>query len=208
MYSPGSNLRVIALPFVASGKSVVSTQNLSYTWKRNGDAVPEQSGKGRNVLTFEGDQLLDSERVEVTVLSGGVAVGRADITIPEVNPQVLLYDKDPLRGELTERALPAQFTLNTNEITLQAEPYYFSKSSVASDKLGYSWTLNGQDTAGPQSAQGLLTLRQTGQGAGSAVVSVSLQNNEESRFFQQAKQALQITFGQTGGNALSSFLGI
>ncbi len=208
LYSAGSNVKVVALPFVVSGKSTIPSSQLSFQWKHNNQPVPEASGKGRNVFIFTGDQLQDSEDVSVDVRAENLTAGHADMHIPAVRPGILLYDRDPLRGEITERALPPQFTLSSSEITLQAEPYFFSNSSVASGKLGFSWTLNDTDTVGPDSGHGFLTLRQTGQGAGSAIVGVAVQNLEREKFIQEARQTLQLTFGQSGGNALSTFLGI
>jgi len=207
LYSAGSPLKVVALPFVMSGTSLVPIERLSFQWSRKGDPVPEQSGSGKNVFSFTGDQLQLVEEVSVNVLLQDRKVGYAEIRIPAVEPQVLLYSRDPLRGALTEKALPVNFSLGGNEVTLQAEPYFFSNKAVSAGKLTYSWTLNGRETAGPESAKGLLTLRQTGQGSGEAVIGVEVQNTDDTSFVQVARQALQITFGQSG-NAISNFLGL
>lgn len=208
LYTPGSPLRVVAVPFVASGKSLVPTSKLSFQWTRNDNLVPEQSGTGKNVFAFSGDQLLGAETVSVDVILSGTKVGHTEITIPASQPMVLLYDRDPLRGELLERALPASFTLHTSEITFQAEPYYFANASVAAGKVQYTWTLNGQEMTGPDSARGLLTLRQTGQGTSAATIGITAQNTDESNYFQTADESLQMTFGQSTSNAISTFLGI
>ena len=162
----------------------------------------------RNVFSFNGDQLLGSENVSVDVLLSGVKVGHSSISVQANSPQVILYDNDPLRGEILERALPATFNFSSSQLTLQAEPYFFSNSSVSAGKIQYTWTVNGQETTGPSSAQGILSLRQTGAGTGSATVGVTAQNTDNSAYFQSASQALQLTFGQSTGNALSSFLGL
>ncbi len=208
LYSAGSQLKIVAIPFVVSGSSLVGSDRLSFQWTHNDNKAPSQSGLGKNVLVLTGDQLQGSERLALDVIYKGVKVGHAEIAVPAVDPQVLMYDRDPLRGELAERALPATFNLNTNELTLQAEPYFFANKSVSAGKLSYSWTINGQDTLGPDSARGLLTLRQSGQGSGGAVVGVSVQNLDDDKLVQSARQALQITFGDSTGNSISSFLGL
>ena len=208
LYTPGAPLKIVAIPFVVSGKALVPASKLSFQWTRNDNFVPGASGTGKNVFSFNGDQLLGSENVSVDVLLSGVKVGHSSISVQANSPQVILYDNDPLRGEILERALPATFNFSSSQLTLQAEPYFFSNSSVSAGKIQYTWTVNGQETTGPSSAQGILSLRQTGAGTGSATVGVTAQNTDNSAYFQSASQALQLTFGQAAGNALSSFLGL
>ncbi len=208
LYTSGSQIKVVAVPFVVSGHGLVPASQLSFQWRRNDDLVPEQSGMGKNVFVFNGNQLLGAEQVAVNVFLGTTEVNHTEISIPASNPMVLLYDRDPLRGELLERALPSSASFGANEITLQAEPYYFAHSSVVAGALQYTWTLNGQETTGPDSAKGVLTLRQTGQGTGSATVGINVQNTNDMDFFQTADESIQMTFGQTTRNIISTFLGI
>ena len=115
----------------------------------------------------------------------------------------MLYDKDPLRGLSFDSALPAAISLNSKQLTIQAVPYFFSNSSLANGALTYAWTLNGNDTTGPNSAQGELSLLATGSGSGSATVGVTLQNNDTDKLVQAANAALQIIFGtQSSGGGL------
>ena len=208
LYTSGSPLKIVAIPFVVSGKMILAADKLSFQWSRGDTLVPDQSGVGKEVFSFTGDQLRPGEDIKLDVLFRGLKVGHAETTVPAASPQVLLYDRDPLRGEILEEALPSVFSLSVNEITLKAEPYLFSNKAVVAGKITYSWTLNNQDTTGPESARGLLTLRQKGQGAGSGIIGVTAQNTDDDAFVQTAKQALELTFGQTGGDAISTFLGL
>ena len=208
LYSAGSHLRVVAFPTVVSGKTLLGVDKLSFQWKQGGSAAPQSSGLGRNVFSFDGDQLHSGEDIAVDVFFNGKKVGHGEISIPATNPQVVLYDKDPLRGELLDGALGSSLSLGQSEITLQAQPYYFSTGSVQNGSLTYAWTLGGQEATGPDSARGILTLRQTGQGAGAAAVGVSIQNTDSSKLIQAAQTALQITFGQNTGSLFSSLFGL
>jgi hypothetical protein len=100
---------------------------------------------------FTGDGLQTNESIRVDVYLNGTKVGSGDVVIPATSPGVVLYKQDPLRGMLLDVALPTNFNLNANEITLKAEPYYFTNSSLTKRTLLYSWTLNGNDTSGPDS---------------------------------------------------------
>ena len=204
LYSAGSNLKVVAFPIVFVNGSRVAPGSLSMQWSRNDELVPNQSGLGRTVFSFTGDQLQPQESVAVDVYYGASKLAQGEITIPVSQPSVLLYNKDPLRGVLFDTALPSAISLSSKELTIQAAPYFFANSSLKSGALVYSWTLNGEAASGPESAKGRLTLRQAGRGQGAATVGVTLQNNDSDKLVQAAQAALQIVFGQ----AQSSLFGL
>lgn len=206
LYSPGSTLRVVAFPTVITKGARVAAQSLSYQWSLNGTPNTSLSGLGKFAISFKGDQLQNGEAVSVDVYLGSAKVGHGELVVPSSNPQILFYAKDPLRGVLWEQALPQNIQLNSKEFTVKAQPYYFASESAKS-ALSYSWTLNDQETTGPYAAQGELTLRQTGEGQGSAALGLSIQNNNTDQFVQAASVALQLIFGKQT-SALSSFFGL
>lgn len=208
LYSAGSSIKVVALPTIASGKSIVSSSKLSFQWYRKDTIDTRASGLGKNVYTFNGDGIQTSEDVRVDVYLNGSKVGSGEVLIPATNPGVVLYSQDPLRGELLDVALPTKFNLNANEITLRAEPYYFANSSMRTGSLAYTWTLNGTETTGPDAGRGLLTLRQTGSGSGSAQVGISVQNIDADKFTQVAQSLVGIVFGQGSGTSFTSLFGL
>lgn len=207
LYSAGSPLRVLALPVVYSGPSRIAASALSYRWSLNDEPLVEQSGLGRSTVSFAGDQLRDAEGVSVDVYYGNAKVAYGSVVIPAATPALVLYQRDPLRGLMLDAAFPPVINLLTSEITLQAEPFYFSRIDRAGGSLVYAWQLNGQDAAGPDAANGVLTLRQTGSGQGSAAVGVSLQNYGQDTFVQQAETALQLVFGASG-SLLNNLFGL
>lgn len=202
LYSGGSTLRVVAFPsIVVKGKGLPSN-SLSFQWTVNDSPAPQQSGLGQNSLVFAGDELQQQEDVAVTVYYGASKVGFGEVIIPATAPQILVYDKDPLRGLLLDTALPSALSLSAKEFTIQAVPYFFANSSLLSGAAAYAWTLNNEDTTGPNAAKGQLTLRQTGSGTGAAVVGITIQNSDSDKLVQAAQTALQIVFGQSGGPSL------
>lgn len=206
LMSPGATARVAAFPVAYEGGRAVSPSQLSYQWKVNDQAVPEQSGLGRNSFVLSSNWLHTSETVSVDVVDGNTTLGSASMNVPATAPFIDLYPVDPLRGTLYDFALAGSIRMTAAEETLQAEPFYFSPESFSNGKLAYAWQLNGNDTTGPNAAQGELTLRQTG-GAGSANVSVSLQNTDSTKLLQQASREVSLSFGGTG-NLLNSLFGI
>jgi hypothetical protein len=203
LYSAGAQVKVVATPQVISNGSFVSQNSLSFQWKTNGDPAVAQSGLGKNVFTFTGNQLRSGETVSVDVYLGGSAVGTGSVFIPAVAPELLVYVQDPLRGVLYDQALPAAVSLAGKEVTLKAEPYYFSTESLASGALSYTWSLNSQTVTGPDSARGMLTLRQTGSGGGEGILDIALQNADASKLLQAASARLRLIFGASSAGASS-----
>ena len=206
LYSAGSPLKVVAFPTVVVNGSRLPVSSLSFQWSRNNTPVPSASGTGRNTFSFNGDQLQNGENVAVDVYYGASKLGRGEVVIPAVDPQILLYVQDPLRGRLYDMALPNAISLTAKEISIVAAPYYFANKSLQSNGTTYTWMLNNNEITGPKSAVGLLTLRQTGSGGGSGVLNVSLQNNDSDKLVQAAETALQIVFGKTSNT--SSLFGL
>jgi hypothetical protein len=206
LYSGGSNLKVVAFPSIVVGGKSVSSNNLSFQWTVNDTPAPQQSGLGQNSISFPGDQLQQGEDVAVAVYYGPTQVGFGEVFVPASTPLILMYDKDPLRGLLLDNALPSALSLSAKEFTIQAVPYYFANSSLQSGAAAYAWTLNNEDTTGPNATKGQLTLRQTGSGTGSAVIGVTIQNSDTDKLVQAAQTALQIVFG--GSSSGSSLFGL
>jgi len=205
LYSGGSNLKVVAFPAIVVNNKAISPQNLSYQWAVNDVPAPQLSGLGRTAILFSGDQLQKTEDVSVVINYGNDQVGQGEVVIPASTPQLLFYAKDPLRGLLLDTALPSGVSLAAKEFTIQAMPYYFATQSLANGAATYEWTLNGDETTGPNAAQGLLTLRQTGTGTGSAVIGAIMQNSDGNKLVQAAQNALQIVFGQSQSSGSSLF---
>ena len=207
LYTAGSRLKIVAFPTVVLQGSRIANSAISFQWRQNDALVPEQSGLGKNTFTVYGDQLQTGEDISVELYINGVKVGRGEIFIPAVEAQTVVYSRDPLRGLVLDQALFGNVNLLGKEVTLQAEPFFFAKTSKNRGLLSYDWRLNDTEATGPDSQRGLLTLRQTGSGSGFAAVGVTLQNTDAERFIQSADTTLGITFGQPS-SLISNLFGL
>lgn len=205
LYSAGSGLKVVAFPVVYSGASRVAANALSYQWYRNEEPLTAQSGLGKFVLTFVGDQLLNAEVVTVDVYYGTNKVARGEVVVAPVDPFIALYERSAVRGPLYDAAFPQNIQLYEQEISVQAEPFYFSSTAKKNGVLQYSWTLNDTPVEGPDSARGVLTLRQAGSGAGQTALSVAIQNGNGSQLVQQASALVRLVFGAQNTGGLNLF---
>lgn len=200
LYSAGSAFKVAAFPTVVVNGSRVAAQSLSYQWTRKDQALPALSGLGRNTLSLDGDQLQAGEDITVSVYFGSNLVARGGVAIPASRPELRLYERNSLRGILYDKALPQGIALEDKEITIAAQPYYFSNRSLSAGLLKYDWLLDSNEITGPDSGRGLLTLRQTGNGAGQSILSATLQNNVDDQLVQSAETFVTILFGGQGSS--------
>lgn len=162
------DVRVVAIANIRTSKGVqINPAELSYAWTVDGVQMANFSGIGKDSIMVASPLQYRSRTVSVTVQSqDGTLVGGASIDLQTSEPKILVYVADPLLGILFNHALSGTYALSGTESTLYAAPY-----SLASNVSGASlqWFVNG---TAAQTGQ-LLTVRPTGQGAGSANISVT-----------------------------------
>ena len=185
--SAGSAVRLIALPslYTAQG-ALASPDSILYTWNVGGRMV--NAGPGQN--TVETVMPLGGPlTVEVTAeAQDGSARHTILQEIAPVEPLALFYEDNPLHG-LAQNALPAQFTLLEDEISIRAEPYFVSRTIF--NNARYEWSINNAPVQNPNADPQTLTLRKTG-GSGSARVGFSIRNL--SSLLQAATGAFTVYF--------------
>ncbi|MEX0934049.1 MAG: hypothetical protein WD003_02205 [Candidatus Paceibacterota bacterium] len=183
---------VTALPwFSVDGVSFLNPQGLVYTWSRNGRVLGSLSGFGKQTLTITGPSLFQEMDLSVAISSfGGSLRGEASLTLSPQEPEIFFYEKHPLRGVLSERALGGEYSFFPDEITLHAEPYFFSQEDVGSN-LVFTWLLNGKEITGALGQE--ITLRKPEE-AGRSRIGLKITNRNN--FLQEVRRFLSITFGE------------
>lgn len=194
LYSGGSKVTVTAFPTITHNKTPIPQKALSYQWTLNDEPLQMVSGIGKNTLVFQGDQLKKYEEVGLDVYHGSTKVGHKTLSIEAISPRIIFYQRNPLRGEMFNEAMTLQAPFTGNEMTLQAEPFFFANSSIKTKKLLYTWTIDGTETSGPDTQRGIITLRRNGDGGGSAVVDVTAQNTANDQLVQSTTAFLRIMF--------------
>lgn len=192
LFTAESTVVLTALPqLIVSGGSALNPTGLVYTWKRNGRVLSDISGFGKQSITLVGPTRFQNTRVSVEVSSFGKSLkAKKTIFLSPRSPEVLLYEKHPLRGILYNKALSGTFTLTEQEVSLRAEPYFFSLEDLEAE-LFFEWSLNGKviQTEDPQKE---VTFRQT-EGEGLANLKLDLINFN--KLFQDASRSLRLQFG-------------
>lgn len=199
--SPGAQVRVFAFADVRDPRgNRIAESDLFYEWEKDGVKFADRSGIGVASFSFEASQLAPGERVSLTVRTrDGEIAGRSSLLLTYYDPLLLLYERHPLRGIRYERALSPEASFASQELTLVAEPYFFSVGERDGADLSHEWTVDGNPIEG---GRGLVTLRNESE-EGEAFVTISVQNTKRNRLLQTADATLRLFFGE--GRSLFSF---
>jgi hypothetical protein len=196
LHSYNGAFRITAIPeLVGSNGKMLDSKDLIYTWKKNGTVAGEASGYGKNqFVSSQTSYLREGEdvTVEVSAPRDNVVASRS-ITIKPIVPKVLFYEKSGLYGMLYNKALGSRFALANDEVTISAEPYFFSVPSKSAQNLSIFWKLNNASVPA-FAGESDITLRRDSNDAGRSSLEAVLQNTN--KVLQGAKGTLLITFDE------------
>jgi hypothetical protein len=190
LFSPGARIKFVALPIIVSANGTrISTEQLIYTWMRDRRELREVSGLGKQTLILDNDtQLRDFNiSVEVTTFDGSVKA-RGSVTVPVRQPQVGFYEFHPLLGMRYAHALSGTVPLSGSEISVVAEPYYYSSQNRNDVNLEYAWTVDGNEV----DAQGMVTLRPVGEAGGRSSIQLALRHR--AHIMQTTRDTFSVSF--------------
>lgn len=187
----GGNVNLIALPeFYDSSGKPIDPDTLSYEWWAESGQL--EKVKGRSTV-LKNPIFMRDIRVMVTVFGPGGRNAESDTLIPARTPSIVLYENDPSLGVWYNTSVPPSFLLNKAEVSLHAEPYFFSKSIIPS--LSFDWTLPGS-SAPYRSSNQRLVLRPEEGASGLSVINLSAHDalNNVVSMFQQAKTSFSVRY--------------
>lgn len=188
-----SSITLVAIPqLTVDGKKILDPNSFIYTWSKDRRVLGKQSGFGKQSITITAPLLFQNSHIKVVVTSfGGSLTAKKEMFVVTGEPQILFYQKHPLEGVLYNKALRGIISLTDEEITLRAEPYFFSKDSLKSGDLDFLWSLNGKPFNSGDT-QNEATLRQTGE-TGTAQVRLEVVNLK--KLLQSAGSVISLRFG-------------
>ena len=185
-----SVITFVAIPGLKDSQgSLVSQNNLLYLWK-HGSEENSATGYGQDAFSVKLDYLDTEARVAVTASTrdGGLQ-GQNSTTVIPFDPKIVWYESNSLYGPLYNTAIPNNYTLAGSDMTLIAEPYFFSPKSIYSHQLKYTWTLNDAAIDTPVIPTSV-ALHRSDQSKGIAVINVAIEN--VNKLFQTANSTLSI----------------
>jgi hypothetical protein len=197
----GGRIRVIAVPNIYNfNGQKISPQNLVYKWSKDNKVLEDSSGYGKNVLTI-GKTFYPSNpyiRLEVSNIDNTIFL-QETLTIRQYAPEIILYENNPLLGVLYNRAISKEASITGEEVSLLAEPLFFSRDSFDSKNISFSWKMNDSDLT--EQIDRFIVLRVPEESGGSANISV-LAKNEVNKL-EQASFSSSLLFGGNLENPFS-----
>lgn len=177
-----------------SGKKL-QPSDLVYTWIINGVIIGSSSGVGKDSVAIKAKYLENEENnitLSITSIDSSIQTQKT-ISVKNTQPNIILYESNPLEGVSYNKALGDEFTFTGTEVTLYAEPYFFSIDDMSNDDITYSWEINNYSVGEDKFNKNNITLRNDQNlESGSSIVSVSIENF--SRFMQLASIYIYINF--------------
>ncbi len=192
MASQESKVNVVALPIESNGSIIPG--NKVYSWKKKYTVDQTNSGYGKYSYIVKNSYLDQSDIVSVNVSSQSGSGSVGTLNLNYVKPQIMFYENNPALGLKLNKLLNTGFSLPSGEMTIRAEPFYFSKnkSSVTGKNMEYKWKINGTNVPPPEKPNEL-TIRGNNQ-AGLATISLDITNIIT--LFQEVKQTVSVTLGK------------
>ncbi len=186
-----SKVRFFGLPIQNDGS--VNPGIYNYQWQKNFKIDQPSSGYGKYWFDTRNNYLDLKDTINVTASGLSTFGGTGSVTLSYLVPKIFFYEDSPTYGPQYQKLLNNGFSLGTKDLTLIAEPFFFSKkdNSITGKTLQYTWTVNNKPVPTP-STPNKLTVRGTTQ-TGVARVSASITNTLT--LFQEAKELVEITLG-------------
>lgn len=172
-----SFIKVTGIPNFKTSKGKITSENLIYQWKKTYTPNPDDSGIGKNVYLYRGTYTFNDDVIETTVsTTDGMLSVNKKTRIGIYEPKILFYESKPLEGVRYENSLAGNFTIKENEVTLRAEPYFFSFSNANINGADYRWQLDGKKLDTNPDKKSEFTLRKPEKGSGKAGVALKIDN--------------------------------
>ncbi len=187
----GTNLRAEAKAHLFQGSGAeIPAANIIYTWKRDGQAIPAASGKGKSSAVIPIGFGISRVTVEAQSADGTLS-GEATQTVPLRDATVLLYKNHPLYGIMYNAAMPATAFVSDAEMTFTAVPYFAPVQNARDRALEYAWSVGGspvpKDTKDPNE----ITINAK-DSTGVALIDLTI--SHQSNYFFDAKGTWNVTF--------------
>lgn len=190
--SPGSQIKIVAMPEIKSGTQAVGSKNFVYSWKKDFTNNPDGSGYGKNYFIYTGDYLDDSNTIDVSAsTTDGKYSLVAGIEVPTFSPKIVFYKEDLALGTLWEKSIESGYKITGKEI-IRAVPYFVSLKDIYSPLLLWNWYLNDATVGIVDADKSLLPLAAKEGVSGSAKVRLEINNWD--KLFENPRKEIRIDF--------------
>lgn len=172
-----SHIKAVALPNFITKKGRIASKNLIYQWKKTYTPNPNDSGLGKDIYFYRGTYTFNEDVIDTTVSTPDNQLSISKKTkIAVYEPKIIFYERKPLEGVRYENFLSGNFNIKEQEVTLRAEPYFFSFSNADDNGAVFTWQLDGKKQETNPDKKSEFTLRKPEKGSGHAGVTIKVEN--------------------------------
>ena len=185
---------VVAFPeiFNQNGKKL-TTNEIVFTWEKDGVIQGNYSGLGKNYFVFTGTIPVRDVRVSVTATSIDKKITADNsINITNTSPKIIFYEENPVYGIMFNKAIKNSVRMIADEFKVKAFPYFMSVGYTQSPDLNYKWSIDGKNTLGLETDKSAMLFRQDKPGSGIANIGLKIENSN--RIFQFTENRFNINF--------------
>lgn len=192
LVTPGSEVKVVAMPEIKNGGQIVNPKNMVYNWKKNYTNNVDGSGFGKNYFLYIDDYLEDTSIISVIASTTDQKYSSsASIDIGTTEPKILFYKKDPTLGTLFERALWDGYKIEGSDV-IEAVPYFISPKEIRIPTLTFKWFINDYQISVPSYSKNIMPLAVQGGTSGSSTIKLEIEDSY--KIFGGASKEINVTF--------------
>ncbi len=174
--SSQSYIKAVALPHFITKSGKVKAEDLVYMWKKSYTPNPNDSGRGKNVYLYRGTYTFNTNTIETIISTPDNTLSLNKKTRVYIHePKIVFYEDRPLEGVRYEELLPGSFNMKTQEVALQAAPYFFSFQNTDDNGAIFTWRVDGKrhDVNTEKKSKFVLRKPDAGKGTASVVLEIS-----------------------------------
>ena len=182
-----SSIKVVAVP---NSKNIDT--KFIYTWSiDNLDNIVGASGYNRTSFVTFGSYAGYERGVNVSMVSFDKSKKvKSSIKIESVEPELVLYENNSLRGTLFNKALHKITEITGNEFSVKAEPYFVTTGEMKDIK--YEWAINNTKVESEDDRDKIITFTKPDDGSGGARLQAYIKNI--SNTYQQAGAEVSLSY--------------
>lgn len=188
----GGYARIYAYTEIYSGTKRLRPSELVYTWSVRDEPSLEQSGVGKDVLTYRMlDEYGDDVPVSVTVSpinSDEEVIEQTNINTKDGEVVVFLGDENG--RQISTKAIQGGQKIQNKTFSLIAEPFFFSTDYTKNKNLDYSWKTN--DSISDDNSNNVRFFKLNEGTSGNVNIEVTTKHIK--RIFQEATRKIGLSF--------------
>lgn len=191
LFSNQAESKIVAIPWLRDANgNLIPSEQLVYTWKKDGRVDQDRSGYGKDMFYYNGSIITRPFNLSVTVSdTNSTTVAKNSINMTAIRPEIVFYENNPLYGTIFERAITGDFVLEREEVEFKSVPYYFDSNRY----IDYEWKLNSSTIETPYN-QDYMIFRNVNNETGQAKIQLDIKNYE--KILQAASVSFNIFFGE------------